>query len=124
MDDGEPRYVSGVTNKTTCDDIIKALIDDELSNGKDNDDDGNYCGNNPKGKSIIYFYSRSCRDCSFSSSIHHNLAFYLFMLLIYNYFCFFFVPLFPFSFHFSFLLFPYGGKTRWRPEEYSGGSIA
>ncbi|XP_017139122.1 uncharacterized protein LOC108153561 isoform X1 [Drosophila miranda] len=32
MDDGEPRYVSGVTNKTTCNDIIKALIDDELSN--------------------------------------------------------------------------------------------
>ncbi|XP_020816348.1 protein CLEC16A homolog isoform X1 [Drosophila serrata] len=44
MDDGEPRYVSGVTNKTTCDDIIKALIDDELNNRKD----GNYCGNNPK----------------------------------------------------------------------------
>uniref|UniRef100_A0A6P4EJY3 Uncharacterized protein LOC108041769 isoform X1 n=1 Tax=Drosophila rhopaloa TaxID=1041015 RepID=A0A6P4EJY3_DRORH len=45
MDDGEARYVSGVTNKTTCDDIIKALIDDELSNG-----DGyyHYCGNNPK----------------------------------------------------------------------------
>ncbi|XP_036671093.3 uncharacterized protein meru isoform X1 [Drosophila suzukii] len=43
MDDGEARYVSGVTNKTTCDDIIKALIDDELSNG-----DGLYCGNNPK----------------------------------------------------------------------------
>ncbi|KAH8260905.1 hypothetical protein KR044_000208 [Drosophila immigrans] len=33
MDDDEPRYVSGVTNKTTCNDIIKALIDDELSNG-------------------------------------------------------------------------------------------
>ncbi|KAM7358111.1 meru isoform 2-T2 [Cochliomyia hominivorax] len=29
----EPRYVSGVTNKTTCNDIIKALIDDEISNG-------------------------------------------------------------------------------------------
>ncbi|KAH8339299.1 hypothetical protein KR074_011025 [Drosophila pseudoananassae] len=48
MDDGEPRYVSGVTNKTTCNDIIKALIDDELRNS----DGGNYCGNhnnyNPK----------------------------------------------------------------------------
>ncbi|EDX10605.1 uncharacterized protein LOC6738207 isoform X1 [Drosophila simulans] len=43
MDDGEARYVSGVTNKTTCDDIIKALIDDELRNGN-----GFYCGNNPK----------------------------------------------------------------------------
>ncbi|KAH8411138.1 hypothetical protein KR222_004517, partial [Zaprionus bogoriensis] len=30
LDDDEPRYVSGVTNKTTCNDIIKALIDDEL----------------------------------------------------------------------------------------------
>ncbi|KAI9588710.1 ras association domain-containing protein 9 [Glossina fuscipes] len=29
----EVRYVSGVTNKTTCNDIIKAMIDDELSNG-------------------------------------------------------------------------------------------
>ncbi|XP_017035000.1 uncharacterized protein meru isoform X1 [Drosophila kikkawai] len=48
MDDGEPRYVSGVTNKTTCDDIIKALIDDELNNGKDEEDGGNYCGNKPK----------------------------------------------------------------------------
>ncbi|XP_017086327.1 uncharacterized protein LOC108118249 isoform X2 [Drosophila eugracilis] len=48
MDDGEARYVSGVTNKTTCDDIIKALIDDELSNGN-----GLYCGNNPKAPYII-----------------------------------------------------------------------
>uniref|UniRef100_A0A1A9WE16 Ras-associating domain-containing protein n=1 Tax=Glossina brevipalpis TaxID=37001 RepID=A0A1A9WE16_9MUSC len=32
----EVRYVSGVTNKTTCNDIIKAMIDDELSNGNDN----------------------------------------------------------------------------------------
>ncbi|XP_037935052.1 ras association domain-containing protein 10 [Teleopsis dalmanni] len=31
--DDEPRYVSGVTNKTTCNDIIKALIDDEIQNG-------------------------------------------------------------------------------------------
>lgn len=30
--------MSGVTNKTTCNDIIKALIDDELSNGN-----GFYC---------------------------------------------------------------------------------
>ncbi|KAH8300457.1 hypothetical protein KR018_006272 [Drosophila ironensis] len=44
MDDGEPRYVSGVTNKTTCNDIIKALIDDELGNS----DGGNYCGNGNK----------------------------------------------------------------------------
>ncbi|XP_073839597.1 meru [Musca autumnalis] len=29
----EPRYVSGVTNKTTCNDIIKALIDDEIRCG-------------------------------------------------------------------------------------------
>ncbi|KAL7731551.1 hypothetical protein ACLKA6_013086 [Drosophila palustris] len=36
LDDDEPRYVSGVTNKTTCNDIIKALIDDELSNGNAN----------------------------------------------------------------------------------------
>ncbi|ALC44145.1 CG32150, partial [Drosophila busckii] len=35
LDDNEPRYVSGVTNKTTCNDIIKALIDDELSNSQD-----------------------------------------------------------------------------------------
>lgn len=55
MDDGEPRYVSGVSNKTTCNDIIKALIDEELRNS----DGGNYCGNpnnyNPKGKSIFSF---------------------------------------------------------------------
>ncbi|XP_017053518.1 uncharacterized protein LOC108096436 isoform X3 [Drosophila ficusphila] len=42
MDDGEARYVSGVTNKTTCDDIIKALIDDELNNA-----------NNPKAPPIV-----------------------------------------------------------------------
>ncbi|KAH8406185.1 hypothetical protein KR215_006388 [Drosophila sulfurigaster] len=41
LDDDEPRYVSGVTNKTTCNDIIKALIDDELSNGN-----AHYCSNN------------------------------------------------------------------------------
>ncbi|KAH8371290.1 hypothetical protein KR093_006804 [Drosophila rubida] len=41
LDDDEPRYVSGVTNKTTCNDIIKALIDDELSNGN-----AHYCNNN------------------------------------------------------------------------------
>ncbi|XP_059226890.1 ras association domain-containing protein 10 [Stomoxys calcitrans] len=29
----EPRYVSGVTNKTSCNDIIKALIDDEIRCG-------------------------------------------------------------------------------------------
>jgi len=111
MDDGEARYVSGVTNKTTCDDIIKALIDDELSNG-----DGLYCGNNPKGKSII-FLSRSCRDCFFLYIT--ILVFYLFMLLIYNYF--YFLPL---AFRFiEFFCFPDVGKTRWRPEEY-GGSIA
>jgi len=67
MDDGEARYVSGVTNKTTCDDIIKALIDDELSNG-----DGLYCGNNPKGKSKI-FLSRSFRD--FFIFVYHNFGF-------------------------------------------------
>ncbi|XP_052848795.1 uncharacterized protein LOC128260103 isoform X3 [Drosophila gunungcola] len=48
MDDGEARYVSGVTNKTTCDDIIKALIDDELSNG-----DGYFGGINPKAPHIV-----------------------------------------------------------------------
>ncbi|EDW76878.2 uncharacterized protein Dwil_GK20614 [Drosophila willistoni] len=40
MDDGEPRYVSGVTNKTTCNDIIKALIDDELKSGNTKKQDG------------------------------------------------------------------------------------
>ncbi|XP_067643734.1 uncharacterized protein meru [Eurosta solidaginis] len=29
----EPRYVSGVNSRTTCNDIIKALIDDEIRNG-------------------------------------------------------------------------------------------
>lgn len=32
----ELRYVSGVTKTTTCYEIIKALIDDELCNGNDN----------------------------------------------------------------------------------------
>ncbi|XP_034482343.1 uncharacterized protein LOC117787833 [Drosophila innubila] len=41
LDDDEPRYVSGVTNKTTCNDIIKALIDDELRN-----ENANYCNPN------------------------------------------------------------------------------
>lgn len=28
---GEPRFVSGITNNTTCSDLIQALIDDELN---------------------------------------------------------------------------------------------
>ncbi|XP_055856594.1 ras association domain-containing protein 10 [Episyrphus balteatus] len=35
----KPRYVAGVTTRTTCNDIIKALIDDEVNNG-------NYASNN------------------------------------------------------------------------------
>lgn len=34
---GEPRFISGLTSTTTCNDIIQALIDDEIhsnSNGK------------------------------------------------------------------------------------------
>lgn len=72
MDDGEARYVSGVTNKTTCDDIIKALIDDELRNGN-----GFYCGNNPKGRLIIIIPRRSCRDCYFFLYITIWLFIYL-----------------------------------------------
>ncbi|XP_054085692.1 uncharacterized protein LOC105209046 [Zeugodacus cucurbitae] len=33
----EPRYVSGVNKRTTCNDIIKALIDDEIRNGDNHD---------------------------------------------------------------------------------------
>ncbi|XP_036214092.2 uncharacterized protein meru [Bactrocera oleae] len=33
----EPRYVSGVNKRTTCNDIIKALIDDEIRNGGNHD---------------------------------------------------------------------------------------
>lgn len=29
---GEPRFVSGIMSATTCNDVIQALIDDELSN--------------------------------------------------------------------------------------------
>lgn len=29
---GEPRYISGINTETTCYDIIRALIDDELNN--------------------------------------------------------------------------------------------
>lgn len=29
---GEPRFISGVTSTTTCNEIIQALIDDELTN--------------------------------------------------------------------------------------------
>lgn len=29
---GEPRFISGVTSTTTCNEIIQALIDDELNN--------------------------------------------------------------------------------------------
>ncbi|XP_055907011.1 ras association domain-containing protein 10 isoform X2 [Eupeodes corollae] len=37
--ENKPRYVAGVTSRTTCNDIIKALIDDEVKNG-------NYAYNN------------------------------------------------------------------------------
>uniref|UniRef100_W8BNA5 Ras association domain-containing protein 9 n=1 Tax=Ceratitis capitata TaxID=7213 RepID=W8BNA5_CERCA len=40
----EPRYVSGVNSRTTCTDIIKALIDDEIRNGGNHD----YCANRNK----------------------------------------------------------------------------
>lgn len=30
----EPRFISGINATTTCKDIIQALIDDELANGK------------------------------------------------------------------------------------------
>lgn len=36
---GEPRYISGITDTTTCRDIIQALIDDELMGGEDDDED-------------------------------------------------------------------------------------
>ncbi|XP_036325852.1 uncharacterized protein LOC118738913 [Rhagoletis pomonella] len=42
--DDEPRYVSGVNSRTTCNDIIKALIDDEIRNGGNHD----YCANRGK----------------------------------------------------------------------------
>lgn len=29
---GDPRFISGVTSTTTCNEIIQALIDDELNN--------------------------------------------------------------------------------------------
>ncbi|XP_017463118.1 PREDICTED: uncharacterized protein LOC108356524 [Rhagoletis zephyria] len=45
--DDEPRYVSGVNSRTTCNDIIKALIDDEIRNGGNHD----YCANRGKCKS-------------------------------------------------------------------------
>ncbi|XP_053953901.1 uncharacterized protein LOC128860402 [Anastrepha ludens] len=40
----EPRYVSGVNSRTTCNDIIKALIDDEIRIGSNHD----YCANRNK----------------------------------------------------------------------------
>lgn len=30
---GEPRYITGITSTTTCNDILGALIEDEISNG-------------------------------------------------------------------------------------------
>lgn len=30
---GEPRFVAGINDATTCSNIIQALIDDELQNG-------------------------------------------------------------------------------------------
>lgn len=30
---GEPRFVAGINDATTCNNIIQALIDDELQNG-------------------------------------------------------------------------------------------
>lgn len=43
----EPRYVSGVNKRTSCNDIIKALIDDEIRNGGNHD----YFANRNKCKS-------------------------------------------------------------------------
>lgn len=30
---GEPRYITGITSTTTCNDILGALIEDEIHNG-------------------------------------------------------------------------------------------
>lgn len=38
---GEPRFISGITNRTTCNDVIRALIEDEVRY-IDNTDDAIY----------------------------------------------------------------------------------
>ncbi|XP_030387501.1 inner centromere protein A [Scaptodrosophila lebanonensis] len=62
LDDEEPRYVSGVTNKTTCNDIIKALIDDELRNGNAHIYCNNYNSNNNNKNDGGHGFDAASRD--------------------------------------------------------------